>query len=160
MKNVLKAFGIIALVAVIGFSMAACEEDVDSDNTDGGSWNAGKSLKGTSWEARDTYGTPGSSLYSYDKTYTITFTSDNMLTITEVGWSEIRQQHVSGYNITYTTNRTPVNKSYNGSYEYYSNIKEGSITSSFFEYGLWNFRILSDDRTMMGKLDAGTYTRK
>jgi hypothetical protein len=29
MKNLLKAFGIIALVAVIGFSMAACEREID-----------------------------------------------------------------------------------------------------------------------------------
>jgi len=29
MKNVVKAFGIIALVAVIGFSMAACGGDDD-----------------------------------------------------------------------------------------------------------------------------------
>jgi len=34
MKNVLKLFGIIALVAIIGFSMAAC--DIDEDNDDNG----------------------------------------------------------------------------------------------------------------------------
>jgi hypothetical protein len=31
MKNLFKLFGIIALVAIIGFSMAACDEDDDSD---------------------------------------------------------------------------------------------------------------------------------
>jgi len=36
MKNVIKLFGVIAFVAVIGFSMAACEGDDDGGTTDGG----------------------------------------------------------------------------------------------------------------------------
>ena len=36
MKNVLKAFGIIAIVAVIGFSMAACGGDDGGGNNTGG----------------------------------------------------------------------------------------------------------------------------
>jgi len=39
MKNVLKAFGIIALVAIIGFSMAACGEDGDDDNNNNNNVN-------------------------------------------------------------------------------------------------------------------------
>jgi predicted small secreted protein len=35
MKNVLKAFGIIAIVAVIGFSMAACSNDDGGGGSDG-----------------------------------------------------------------------------------------------------------------------------
>jgi len=44
MKNVFKVLGIIALVAVIGFSMAACVVDKDSDDTDtalNGTWVKG-----------------------------------------------------------------------------------------------------------------------
>lgn len=37
MKNVLKAFGLIALVAVIGFSMVACDAD-DSGGGINGTW--------------------------------------------------------------------------------------------------------------------------
>jgi hypothetical protein len=35
MKNLFKLLGIIAIVAVIGFSMAACPEDPDNDNNNG-----------------------------------------------------------------------------------------------------------------------------
>jgi len=38
MKNVLKAFGIIAFVAVIGFSMAACDEDSGGGGGINGTW--------------------------------------------------------------------------------------------------------------------------
>ena len=45
MKNIVKLLGIIALVAVIGFSMAACGGD-DDDNGGGGGSGV---LNGTSW---------------------------------------------------------------------------------------------------------------
>jgi hypothetical protein len=51
MKNFLKLFGIIALVAVIGFSMTAC--DPEKDNNDGGGGNE-KSIKITGLD--DFYG--------------------------------------------------------------------------------------------------------
>ena len=41
MKNTLKVLGIIAIVAVIGFSMVSCSDD-----------DAGSSLNGT-WEGKD-----------------------------------------------------------------------------------------------------------
>jgi len=54
MKNVLKAFGVIALVAIIGFSMAGCKNDDDDDGGGGGGGGGGNtinlSLNGT-WES-------------------------------------------------------------------------------------------------------------
>jgi len=46
MKNLIKVFGIIALVAVIGFSMAACSDDED-DGSGGGGGGAGGGSGGT-----------------------------------------------------------------------------------------------------------------
>jgi len=53
MKNIVKLFGIIALVAVIGFSMAACGGDDDGDGGGGdkrdelvGAWEKEGSLNG------------------------------------------------------------------------------------------------------------------
>ena len=43
MKNFFKLFGIIALVAVIGFSMAACNNDDDEDDNGGTGGNGGGS---------------------------------------------------------------------------------------------------------------------
>ena len=40
MKNSLKILGIIAVVAVIGFSMAACDDGTPKDAVDGTTWNA------------------------------------------------------------------------------------------------------------------------
>ena len=51
MKNVLKAFGVIALVAIIGFSMAGCKNDDDGGGGGGGGGNTiNLSLNGT-WES-------------------------------------------------------------------------------------------------------------
>jgi len=44
MKNVFKVLGIIAFIAIIGFSMAACSDDGGS-----GSGSGGSSLAGTTW---------------------------------------------------------------------------------------------------------------
>jgi len=61
MKNFLKLLGIIAFVAVIGFSMSACDDDSDDNsggNNDGGGGNGGgsneKSIKITGLD--DFYG--------------------------------------------------------------------------------------------------------
>ena len=65
MKNFFKLFGIIALVAVIGFSMAACGED------DGGKDGRKDVLDGTMWQA---------TVYNEDSEasiMTITFNSPN-----------------------------------------------------------------------------------
>jgi len=161
--KMLSILAIIALIAVIGFSFVTCSDDDSSSggsSSGGGSWDSGKSLKGTSWEQRDTYGTPNSSYTSHDYTYTMTFTSEDMLTITAVGWFEIQKQHVSGYNVTYTYDRTTVNKTYNGSYTYWTSTKEGYMNSDFWSTNPWNFKILSDNRTMAGKLDTNQFTRK
>ena len=58
MKNVFKVLGIIALVAVIGFSMASCGGD-DGGNNDGGNNNNGSNNGGTpNWNGEyQTYGT-------------------------------------------------------------------------------------------------------
>jgi predicted small secreted protein len=47
MKNFLKIIGIIAMVAVIGFSMAACEDDNGGDD----SGSSGGAYKGPEWPA-------------------------------------------------------------------------------------------------------------
>jgi hypothetical protein len=53
MKNFFKFLGIIALVAVIGFSMAACEDDSDDSGNTGGSGS--KDFSGT-WGGDNQYG--------------------------------------------------------------------------------------------------------
>ncbi|MCL2412334.1 MAG: hypothetical protein FWC97_11905 [Treponema sp.] len=40
MKNTIKLFGIIVLIAIIGFSMIACEDDSLRDTLDGTTWKA------------------------------------------------------------------------------------------------------------------------
>jgi len=44
MKNTIKVLGVIALLAIIGFSMAAC------DDGEGGGGGGGNSLAGTTWK--------------------------------------------------------------------------------------------------------------
>ena len=102
MKNLLKLFGIIALVAVIGFSMAACKDTPDPDPWYVGAWtgsgnvasitltkttysfNNGEEVFNGSFsisETNDTSGTMtlgGSHGYAGTKTYT---RSGNSLTI-------------------------------------------------------------------------------
>jgi len=72
MKNFIKTFGIIALAAVIGFSMAACGEE-EEEGGDGISW------EGTWTQIEDASGGTPSSPYSFtlksDKSWT--FGSDN-----------------------------------------------------------------------------------
>jgi hypothetical protein len=64
MKNAIKLFGIIAIVAVVGFSFVACGGD---DNNDGGGKDA---LDGTTWKAIQEY------------TYVVKFNSPNF-TVTQ-----------------------------------------------------------------------------
>jgi len=150
MKSIFSNF---AKMAALGLAMAltfSCSSDNDDD---GGGGSGGDSLKGTSWERRVT-------MYQYDVTSTITFTSDDRLTIKEVGWSETETPHTNGFNVTYTTTRTDINRTYDGTYTYFSNIKEGYINSNYWNINPWNFRILSDNRTMAGKLDTYEFRKK
>jgi len=140
------------LTAALGLAMALTFS-CSSDNDDGGGSSDGGSLKGTSWERRVT-------MYQYDVTSTITFTSDDRLTIKEVGWSETETPHYNGSTVTYTKTRTNINRTYDGTYTYYSNIKEGHINSNYWNTNLWNFKILSDNRTMAGKLDTWEFRKK
>jgi hypothetical protein len=78
MKNVLKAFGLIVLVAVIGFSFAAC----DTGGDDGG---VGSNLAGTTWKCTQD-----------GVTYTLTFTATTVMFV-----NDYNTQIVSG---TYTLN--------------------------------------------------------
>jgi len=48
MKNTIKVLGIIALLAIIGFSMAACGDD-DGGGGGGGGGGGSNSLAGTTW---------------------------------------------------------------------------------------------------------------
>jgi len=160
MKKFLKAVGIIAIVAIIGFSFVTCSDDEDDGGYSGGgggNWNGSKSLKGTIWELRYTSS-------DADYTYTLNFTSDDMLTITKTGWYEITVYGNSTNGYKNSKRRDDVNRSYNGTYTYYTNIKEGWMNSDFWSSqtysDLWNFKISSDDRSMIGKIDTWIFTRK
>jgi hypothetical protein len=143
---------------MLAFSFTACDDGSGNNNGGGGTWDAGKGIKGTSWEARDTY---TGSIISNDYTTTITFTSDDTLTIKVIGWVETTTSHVDkNYNITYTKNKSNVNETYNGTYTYFSSTKEGYMNSTYWNINPWNFRILSDNRTMAGKLDTNQFTKK
>jgi len=84
MKNVSKTFGIIALLVVIGFSMAAC------DDNSGGGGTGGISLAGTTWKCTE------SVPYFGTLTYTLTFTA-----------SRVNLEALGGtYSGTYTVNRS------------------------------------------------------
>jgi len=146
-----KQFSKLALSAGVMLAMAFILSCSSGDDNSGGS--GGGSLKGTSWERRTT-------MYQYDVTSTITFTTDDRLTIKEVGWSETTTSHTNGFNVTYTTTKTDINRTYDGTYTYYSNIKEGHINSTYWNINPWNFRILSDNKTMAGKLDTYEFTKK
>jgi len=78
MKNKIKLLGIIALVALIGFSIAACDGDSDSSSGGGNSSSGGNaSLVGTKWTRTLTD-------KGYEYTGTIQFTSATDLVITSV----------------------------------------------------------------------------
>jgi len=97
MKNKFKLFGIIAIIAIIGFSMAACDSGGDSSGG-GGSGNTGgsgnNSLVGTKWvhEFED-----GSTLF-------LSFTS---ATAGELGETNLQGQSKSEP-ITYTVSGTTI----------------------------------------------------
>jgi len=44
MKNTIKLIGVIALVAVIGFSMIACKEDGGNNSLEGSEWTYGSNI--------------------------------------------------------------------------------------------------------------------
>ena len=94
MKNVLKAFGLIAIVVIIGFSMAACDDDPPPGYNPGGS-NPGGSNPGGS--------NPGSS----GKTITISGLPTGTRNVT------IYVEEISGKNITRVAERTENNISTN-----------------------------------------------
>jgi hypothetical protein len=72
MKNILKLLGIIALVAVIGFGVIAC----DNGGGGGGGGGGSTSLAGTTWKATMEGMTLTLSLTQ--TTYTISFTGGNI----------------------------------------------------------------------------------
>jgi len=115
MKDVIKRLGIIAFVAVIGFSMAACGDG--SGGGDGGGGNGGGGgggLKGTSWSRSASL----SRTYGYSFTYTIKFTSATNMQYNQKGWGMVNGKK---NNYDDTTN---------GTYTYYPEIKEGWINCS------------------------------
>jgi len=69
MKNVFKVLGIIALVAVIGFSMAGCKNDDDSNGSSGGGGGggggAGSALVGK-WYSTQTAANAGTGSATYE----------------------------------------------------------------------------------------------
>jgi len=133
----------------------------DGDYYSGGG-SGGGSLKGTNWENRrydtsfDAYG------FKNNITTTITFTSEDRLTMTYVGWSDFKTQtaHVNNdFSITYTekTERTNYNDTYNGTYTYYSDTKEGYINCNYWDT-MMDLRILSDNRTLL--IGSTEFTKK
>jgi hypothetical protein len=156
MNRVKSALLVAALALALAFTLS-CSSDNDDERGGGGGSSGNGGLKGTSWEAKDIY---SGSISSYDYTITITFTSDDMLTIKRVGWFDITETHVNGYNVTYTTKRTNVNETFNGTYTYFPQTKEGYMNSAYWNINPWNFRILSDNRTMAGMLDTQQFTKK
>jgi len=52
MNNTIKLFGIISIVAIMGFSMLACGNDSSDDNNNGSNGGSGKiQLEGSTWTA-------------------------------------------------------------------------------------------------------------
>jgi len=75
MKNVLKAFGIISMVLIIGFSMAACDDGSDSSSVGGGGGGGG-------------IGGPQTATYtgkSGDATYTLKITENTERYTAQIG---------------------------------------------------------------------------
>jgi len=87
MKNTLKFFGIIAIAAIIGFSMAACEPVENDDNTLPdpspleGTWESTTSKSAYIFE-RDKFTVKNDGAYMWEGTFTYTDTSFTM-TVTE-----------------------------------------------------------------------------
>ena len=76
MKNTIKVFGIIAIMVVIGFSMAACGDDDDNSGDGGGNGGKVKTLSGLVKA-----NTNGSIYFSkggdtYDQNAPVTFTTN------------------------------------------------------------------------------------
>ena len=98
MKNVFKLIGIIALAAVIGFSMAACKGGGDDDDPFEGD------LAGTTWKCTETY-------YGMETTYTLIFTASRVtLEASMMGIS------TGTYNGTYTVNGSSVTVNWDPGY--------------------------------------------
>ena len=104
MKNKLKNFGIIALVAIIGFSFTACGDGDDNGGSGGGIIAA---YVGTAWTAT-----------SYGSTYTVTFTTKNTITVSGFG---IDGEYAS-YNGTFTLekNEVPMMSSFDRVYSFHN----------------------------------------
>jgi hypothetical protein len=97
MKNVFKILGVIALVAVIGFGVAACKSDDDDDDGDGGGGGlVPKELKGN-W-LRDTEGSERYLTFTDSKWWTNT---DGFVTTGKTGWDV---KSASGNKIEYQDN--------------------------------------------------------
>jgi hypothetical protein len=97
MKNVLRAFGIIALLAAIGFSMAAC----DGNSGGGGGGTGGVSFAGTTWKCTESLPVVGS------VTYTLTFTTASRVKLEALGMT---------YNGTYTVTGSSVTVKWDAGY--------------------------------------------
>jgi len=84
MKNTIKVLGIIAFVAIIGFTFAACEDKPKDE------------LDGTTWKGSDSTGTGTVTFDSPNFTYNVTDNSGNTV-ITYKGTYSI-----SGSTVTFT----------------------------------------------------------
>ena len=99
MKNIVKLFGIIALVALIGFSMASCGKDDDSgsggsDSSLVGTWTDGSltvTCTASTWNA--VYTGQG----SWSGSYT---TNGNTATLTETNGNKFGTATISGNSMT------------------------------------------------------------
>jgi len=123
---------IIALVAIMGFSMAACGGD-----DDGG---GGGGLKGTSWSRSDK-----DSGGQWDFTNTIKFTSDTEMTYTHKGWGKVSNQKKNYNDVT------------KGTYTYYPKDKKGVINCSALFAGTFPFSI--DGNKLNYLAGSGVYTK-
>ena len=102
MKSFIKVFVLIALVAAIGFSMAACGgDDGGGSGGGGGGGGGGNSLAGTTWKC--TQSVP----YYGSITSTLTFTTDTRVKMDTFGGT---------YNGTYTVKGSSVTVNWDPGY--------------------------------------------
>jgi len=135
MKKILKMLGIIALVAVIGFSMAACDDGAYSDELSGS-------------YSRYVYHVYSSYPVSVDNyTDTISFTGNSSMTFTRKGY--LRGQ--AG---------VEVDQKYDGTYIYSHKTKEGVITCSAFTAGLLPFSLDTKNGKLKSLASSDEYSLK
>jgi len=82
-----------------------------------------------------------------EQTLTLTFTTENEMKLNSSG-------NIPGYGFP------PWNDTYNGTYVYYSNIKEGWLNCNYWNTGKFVFALSEDSKKLVSTTSTTVFTKK